>query len=176
MRCAEVRRRHRLDDVKLVLITNASLFHRPQVRRALETLDANGGEIWAKLDAGTEDYYAQVNRSAVPWRQILDNLREAAARAADRHPDAIPADSRRTAAAGRTRGILRPAEGNPRFGRTHQAGSGPHHRPQAGRGVGRRAGRRRSGRHRRNSPPADGTAGGGVLRRRGVRRAERGEH
>ena len=79
-RCAEVRRRHRLDDVKLVLITNASLFHRPQVQRALETLDANNGEIWAKLDAGTEDYYAQVNRSAVPWRQILDNLRDAAAR------------------------------------------------------------------------------------------------
>jgi wyosine [tRNA(Phe)-imidazoG37] synthetase (radical SAM superfamily) len=79
-RCAEIRRRHRLDDVKLVLITNASLFHRPMVRRALEILDANNGEIWAKLDAGTEHYYAQVNRSAVPWRQILDNLREAAAR------------------------------------------------------------------------------------------------
>ncbi len=77
-RCAEIRRRYRLDNVKLVLITNASLFHRPLVRRALETLDANNGEIWAKLDAGTEDYYAQVNRSAVSWRQILDNLREAA--------------------------------------------------------------------------------------------------
>ena len=75
--CAEIRRR-KLRDVKLVLITNASLFHRPRVRRALEILDANGGEVWAKLDAGTEDYYAQVNRSAVPWRQILDNLREAA--------------------------------------------------------------------------------------------------
>ena len=76
--CADVRRRHGLDDVKLVLITNASLFHRPRVRRALETLDANGGEIWAKLDAGTEDYYRLVDRSAVPWRQILDNLRAAA--------------------------------------------------------------------------------------------------
>jgi wyosine [tRNA(Phe)-imidazoG37] synthetase (radical SAM superfamily) len=76
--CAEVRRRHGLADVKLVLITNASLLHRPWVRQALETLDANGGEIWAKLDAGTEDYYAQVARSTVPWRQILDNLREAA--------------------------------------------------------------------------------------------------
>ena len=76
--CAEVRRRHGLADVKLVLITNARLFHRPRVRRALETLQANGGEIWAKLDAGTEDYYRLVARSAVPWRQILDNLREAA--------------------------------------------------------------------------------------------------
>jgi wyosine [tRNA(Phe)-imidazoG37] synthetase (radical SAM superfamily) len=76
--CAEVRRRHALSDLKLVLITNASLFHQPRVRQALETLDANGGEIWAKLDAGTEDYYRLVARSAVPWRQILDNLREAA--------------------------------------------------------------------------------------------------
>jgi wyosine [tRNA(Phe)-imidazoG37] synthetase (radical SAM superfamily) len=76
--CAEVRRRHGLADVKLVLITNASMFHRPRVRRALETLQANGGEIWAKLDAGTEDYYRLVARSAVPWRQILDNLREVA--------------------------------------------------------------------------------------------------
>jgi wyosine [tRNA(Phe)-imidazoG37] synthetase (radical SAM superfamily) len=76
--CAAVRRRHRLDDVKLVLITNATLLHRPKVRGALETLQANGGEIWAKLDAGTEDYYRLVARSAVPWRQILDNLRETA--------------------------------------------------------------------------------------------------
>jgi wyosine [tRNA(Phe)-imidazoG37] synthetase (radical SAM superfamily) len=76
--CAEVRRRHKLSDVKLVLITNATLFHQPRVHKALELLDANNGEIWAKLDAGTEDYYRLVNRSAVPWQRILDNLREAA--------------------------------------------------------------------------------------------------
>jgi wyosine [tRNA(Phe)-imidazoG37] synthetase (radical SAM superfamily) len=76
--CAEARRRHHLDDVKLVLITNASMFHRDQVRRALEILDANNGEIWGKLDAGTEPYYRQVARSAVPFQRILDNLTEAA--------------------------------------------------------------------------------------------------
>jgi len=76
--CAEVRRRRKLDDVKLVLITNATRFHESRVRRALETLDANNGEIWAKLDAGTEDYYRLVDRSPVPWRRILDNLRETA--------------------------------------------------------------------------------------------------
>ena len=76
--CAAIRRRHGLDDLKLVLITNATLLHRPRVRRALEVLDANGGEIWAKLDAGTEEYYQLVDRSAVPWHQILDNLRDAA--------------------------------------------------------------------------------------------------
>ncbi len=76
--CAEVRRRHGLDALKLVLITNASVFHRDVVRRGLEILDANGGEIWAKLDAGTEDYYNRVARSAIPFRRILDNLLDAA--------------------------------------------------------------------------------------------------
>jgi wyosine [tRNA(Phe)-imidazoG37] synthetase (radical SAM superfamily) len=76
--CAEARRRHHLDEVKLVLITNASLLHRPQVRKGLEIIDQNNGEIWAKLDAGTEAYYAQVVRSVVAWRQILENLQATA--------------------------------------------------------------------------------------------------
>ena len=71
---AEVRRRHALDDVKLVLITNASLLDRPWVRRGLEILDANHGEIWAKLDAGTEAYYRRVARSRIPLHRILGNL------------------------------------------------------------------------------------------------------
>lgn len=76
--CAAARRKHNLDTMKLVLITNATLLHRPRVRNALKVLDANGGEIWAKLDAGTKEYYRLVDRSAVPWQQILDNLRETA--------------------------------------------------------------------------------------------------
>ena len=48
---------------------------RPREAR-LEMLDANGGEIWAKLDAGTEAYYRTIARSAVPWQRILDNLRK----------------------------------------------------------------------------------------------------
>ncbi len=78
--CAEVLRLRQLDDIKLVLITNASMFHRPQVRRGLEVLDASHGEIWAKLDAGSAAYFRQVARSAVPFQQILDNLRQAALR------------------------------------------------------------------------------------------------
>ena len=76
--CAEIRRRHALNDVKMVLITNATLFHRPRVQQALEILDANGGEIWAKLDAGTASYYGQIDRSQVTWQRILDNLQSAA--------------------------------------------------------------------------------------------------
>jgi wyosine [tRNA(Phe)-imidazoG37] synthetase (radical SAM superfamily) len=75
--CAAVRRRGPAD-LKLVLITNASMFHRPRVRRGLEILDANQGEIWAKLDVGTEAYYGRIIRSPVPFSRILANLRDAA--------------------------------------------------------------------------------------------------
>ena len=76
--CAKALRGRPLDGVKLVLITNAALLHQDRVRRALEVLDAVDGQIWAKLDAGTEDYYRKVARSAVPLGRILDNLSEAA--------------------------------------------------------------------------------------------------
>jgi hypothetical protein len=48
------------------------------VRRGLEILDANQGEIWAKLDAGTADYYQLVDRTPIPFQQILDNITAAA--------------------------------------------------------------------------------------------------
>ena len=77
-RCAEVKRRRSLDDVKMVLITNASMFHRPVVQRALAILDRNQGEIWAKLDAGTDDYYQQIERTPIPFARILENITAAA--------------------------------------------------------------------------------------------------
>ncbi len=76
--CVKVRERHELKDMKIVLITNATMFHRPHVQRGLELLDANNGEIWAKLDAGTEGYYDRVARSAIRFSKIMDNLRWAA--------------------------------------------------------------------------------------------------
>jgi wyosine [tRNA(Phe)-imidazoG37] synthetase (radical SAM superfamily) len=76
--CAGVKRQHGLDHVKMVLITNASMFHRPHVQRGLAILDANHGEIWAKLDAGTEEYYKLIDRTTIPFRQILDNITAAA--------------------------------------------------------------------------------------------------
>lgn len=71
---AEARRRFGLDEVKLVVITDACYLTRPAVRPALKLLDENNGEIWAKLDAGTEDYYRRVNRPNVPLREVLDNI------------------------------------------------------------------------------------------------------
>src|SRR5688500_18539296 len=76
--CAEIKRKHGLDGVKMVLITNASMFHRPHVERGLAILDQNNGEIWAKLEAGTEAYFKLVDRTPISLRQILDNITAAA--------------------------------------------------------------------------------------------------
>ncbi len=75
---AEIKQCRGLHDVKLVLITNASMFHRPTVREALAVLDANNGEVWAKLEAGTESCYQQVDRTTIPFQRILDNISAAA--------------------------------------------------------------------------------------------------
>ena len=75
---AELKRQHGLADVKMVLITNASMFHRPVIQRALEILDENNGEIWAKLETGTEEYYQLVERTKIPFRQILENITQVA--------------------------------------------------------------------------------------------------
>lgn len=76
--CAAIKRRHGLAKTKMTLITNASMFHRPHVARGLSILDANQGEIWAKLDAGTEAYFRLIDRTSIPFRQILDNITAAA--------------------------------------------------------------------------------------------------
>lgn len=73
-----VRRDFALDDAKIIVITNASFLTRPAVAEALALLDKHNGEIWAKLDAGTEDYFRLVNRAGIPLQQVLDNILAAA--------------------------------------------------------------------------------------------------
>jgi wyosine [tRNA(Phe)-imidazoG37] synthetase (radical SAM superfamily) len=60
--------------IKLILITNASMFHKPEIRETLAFLDQHHGEIWAKLDAGTVEYFRLIDRSGVPFERILANL------------------------------------------------------------------------------------------------------
>jgi hypothetical protein len=54
------------------------MFHRPHVERGLAILDENNGEIWAKLEAGTDAYYHLIDRTPIPFQQILDNITAAA--------------------------------------------------------------------------------------------------
>lgn len=61
-------------DVKLIMITNASGLGREESLRAMNLLSHDGGEVWAKLDAGTEHYYQKICRTPVAFDKILKNL------------------------------------------------------------------------------------------------------
>ncbi|MDR1384418.1 MAG: radical SAM protein [Planctomycetaceae bacterium] len=71
---ANVRRELNADNVKLVVITNATQLQRHEIVAAMETLFANHGEVWAKLDAGTDSYYKKIDRSHVPFDTIINNI------------------------------------------------------------------------------------------------------
>ena len=64
------------EKVKIVVITNASNLQSPQVHRTLPILDANNGEIWAKLDAGSEEFFHKVNRpmAGLTLQDVMDNI------------------------------------------------------------------------------------------------------
>lgn len=71
---AETLERQRLAGVKIVVITNATLLHRPAVRAAMGYLDQHNGEIWAKLEAGDEEYYRLIERTNIPLSRVLENI------------------------------------------------------------------------------------------------------
>ena len=71
---ATVRRDYGLTDLKLVLITNACCLTRPAIAAGLAVLDENNGEIWAKLDAGSEEHFQRVSRAKVSLQHVLDNI------------------------------------------------------------------------------------------------------
>lgn len=75
---AAIRQELRLTDVKIVLITNATRLSEPRVAGALAVLDRNNGEIWAKLDAGTQDHFSRINRAPFRLEQIVENILAAA--------------------------------------------------------------------------------------------------
>ncbi|MDO4549671.1 MAG: radical SAM protein [Planctomycetia bacterium] len=70
--------RRAAEEMKLVLITNSTQFRKPKIREILSDFRKNHGEIWAKLDAGTEAYYKKINRSGVPFHEILAGITEVA--------------------------------------------------------------------------------------------------
>lgn len=74
-----------LHDLPVTVLTDAAYLDRPHVVVALERLERAGGQVWAKLDAGTEEYYRLVNRPNVPLQVVLDNI----TLTARRHPVVI---------------------------------------------------------------------------------------
>lgn len=75
---AEARRRFGLEATRLVLITNGVYLDKPAVRPALDLLDENNGEIWAKLDAGSEERFQAVNRPNITLAKTLAAILAAA--------------------------------------------------------------------------------------------------
>jgi wyosine [tRNA(Phe)-imidazoG37] synthetase (radical SAM superfamily) len=71
---ADIKRSEGLHQTKIVLITDAAGLDKADVKRGLEIMDANHGEIWGKLDAGTEPYFRLVNRTTIRFERILSNL------------------------------------------------------------------------------------------------------
>ncbi len=70
----KVQAKHAELDFKLILITNATLLDRPKVRKGIDMLLEANGEVWAKLDAGSEAWYQKVNLSRVPLDKVEANL------------------------------------------------------------------------------------------------------
>lgn len=75
---ADLKRQTGLPDVRIVLITDACYLTKPQVEAGLEILDENNGEVWAKLDAGTEAYYRTINRPNFPLDHVVAQITAAA--------------------------------------------------------------------------------------------------
>ncbi|MDB6024742.1 MAG: Radical domain protein [Verrucomicrobiales bacterium] len=58
---------------KIVLITNATGLDLPEVQNGLKYFTRDD-EIWAKLDAGTQDYFRKINRTDVALEKVLANI------------------------------------------------------------------------------------------------------
>jgi wyosine [tRNA(Phe)-imidazoG37] synthetase (radical SAM superfamily) len=65
-------------ETKLVLITNSSQLSNDRVRRGLEFLDHDHDEIWAKLDAGTSEYFKRVDRTTFSLDEVTEQIKTVA--------------------------------------------------------------------------------------------------
>lgn len=61
-------------DIKLRLITNGSLIHRPAVLKGIKRLGQVNGETWFKLDAGTTEGFARINNVVLDPVRVMRKL------------------------------------------------------------------------------------------------------
>jgi wyosine [tRNA(Phe)-imidazoG37] synthetase (radical SAM superfamily) len=60
--------------IKLVLITNGSLMHKPEVQRGVAHWSELGGEVWFKLDSATEEGIRRINNVHLAPDTVLRHL------------------------------------------------------------------------------------------------------
>ena len=71
---ADIRDARGFSEIPLVLITNASLFHRSGMMECLSAFHDRGGRIWAKLDAGSNAYFQWVCGTKLSLDRIVRNI------------------------------------------------------------------------------------------------------
>ncbi|MEY3202045.1 MAG: hypothetical protein RIR70_1595 [Pseudomonadota bacterium] len=67
-------------DLPTRLITNGSQLGKPSVQQAIAQLNTLSGEVWFKIDAGSEDAMATINDIRIPARTVASRLRQCATR------------------------------------------------------------------------------------------------
>lgn len=67
-----------LGSIKIRLITNGSMMHKPAVLRSIKQLAEYNGEVWFKLDAGTLAGIARINDVNIDPNSHLQRLRQCA--------------------------------------------------------------------------------------------------
>ncbi|MEN8148560.1 MAG: radical SAM protein [Planctomycetota bacterium] len=65
-------------DLPVRILTNAIDLDRDEVVAALAMMDGRGGEIWAKLDAGTQAYFDRVARTKTTLNEVVSNIADVA--------------------------------------------------------------------------------------------------
>lgn len=61
--------------VKLVLITNGSLMHRPYVQQGIKKMSGFNGEVWFKLDRASASGMEMVNHTLMSMEKVANNLK-----------------------------------------------------------------------------------------------------
>ncbi|NWG86229.1 MAG: radical SAM protein [Hydrogenophilaceae bacterium] len=67
-----------LGKIKLVLISNGSLMHKPYVQAGLRRMQALNGEVWFKLDRATREGIRLINNAELEPERVYANLKTAA--------------------------------------------------------------------------------------------------
>ncbi|MGL1900818.1 MAG: hypothetical protein OCC49_01690 [Fibrobacterales bacterium] len=65
-------------NIKLVLITNATMLTRESVKEGIGHLTAVNGELWTKLDAGTQEWFDIVDRSSFSLDTVVKTIADTA--------------------------------------------------------------------------------------------------
>lgn len=66
-------------DLKIVLITNGSLIHRPAVQAGLKRMGELNGEIWFKFDRASTKERQRINNTSISLKKIREHLAIASA-------------------------------------------------------------------------------------------------